>query len=98
MSWFHQNLNPGPLASLQNTLLVHQREIVFFRIVLYISNGDRFVHFFFLRLFYHSNLDSCIEELMIDYSVLFMVDASIQYSLLITKSLILPGIKLGSPD
>ena len=69
----------------------------FFRIVLYISDGDRFVHFYFHRLFYHSNLDSCNEELMIDHSVLFMGDASIQYSLLITKSLILPEIEPGSP-
>ena len=65
----------------------------FFWIVLYISDGDRFVHFFVLRLFYHSNLDSYNEELMIVHSVLFMGDASIQYSLLITKSLLLPGIE-----
>ena len=37
-----------------------------FRILLYISAGDRFVHFFCHRLFYHSILDSCNEELMID--------------------------------
>jgi len=36
-----------------------------FQIVLYISAGDRFVHFFSHRLFYHSILDLCNEELMI---------------------------------
>ena len=69
----------------------------FFRIVLYISDGDRFVHFFLRRLFYHSNLDSYNEELMIVHSVLFMGDASIQYSLLITKNLILLGFEQESP-
>ena len=39
---------------------------IIFRILLYISAGDRFVHFFCHRLFYHSILDSCNEELMID--------------------------------
>ena len=73
-------------------------EDIFFWIVLYISDGDRFVHFFVLRLFYHSNLDSYNEELMIVHSVLFMGDASIQYSLLITKSLLLPGIEPGLTD
>ena len=71
---------------------------IFFWIVLYISDGDRFVHFFVLRLFYHSNLDSYNEELMIVHSVLFMGDASIQYSLLITKSLLHPGIEPWSTD
>ena len=69
----------------------------FFWIVLYISDGDRFVHFFVLRLFYHSNLDSYNEELMIVHSVLFMGDASIQYSLLITKILRWPEIEPGFP-
>ena len=73
-------------------------EIPIFRIDLCISDGDRFVHFFVLRLFYHSNLDSYNEELMIVHSVLFMGDASIQYSLLITKSLLLPGIEPGPTD
>ena len=72
--------------------------MTFFWIVLYISDGDRFVHFFVLRLFYHSNLDSYNEELMIVHSVLFMGDASIQYSLLITKSLIHLGIEPGPLD